>query len=95
MEGNKLDKIYQAAVKTENRFRHISDYLVERYVTAPVGGTLNQAQRDVISKCWAEDMAIGARVVRTKYIMTGVVVGSLVAVVAMHLYKKNPNKAGS
>ena len=59
-------------------FKKAAEYIVKHYVSSPKNGPeLTEEARSVIAVTTAEDMATGARLVRGKYILIGVVIGVL------------------
>ena len=76
MTNSKIEAAYQHSNPEE--FKKAANYIVEHYVSSPKNGPeLDESARSVISAVSAEDMAIGARLVRGKYILIGVVIGAL------------------
>ena len=78
-----FDKIYnQASKQGFEKFKKMSDYMVEHYISPPsLGNVLSKEALDTISTCSAVDMAIGAKLVKRKYIITGVCIGVLASVI--------------
>lgn len=66
------DKLYEIGMKNAEKFRWISDHITKATVT----GTDEENMKN-ISHLSSIDMAMGAEVMKTKHILTGVVIGSV------------------
>ena len=74
-------------------FKKAAEYIVKHYVSSPKNGPeLDESARAVIASVTAEDMATGARLVRNKYVLTGVVIGvvatTVIITIATHTLKE-------
>lgn len=80
MTNSKIEAAYQYS--NPEAFKKAAKYIVKHYVSSPKNGPeLDESARAVIAAVTAEDMATGARLVRGKYILTGVVIGVVVTTV--------------
>ena len=81
----------EAAYKNSNpeQFKKAATYIVEHYVSSSKNGPeLDESARAVIAAVTAEDMATGARLVRGKYILVGVVIGVAITTLVVMSKKK-------
>ena len=77
MTNAKIEAAYQNS--NPDKFKEAAKYVVKHYVSSPKNGPeLTEEACSVIAAVTAEDMATGARLVRGKYILIGVVIGVLV-----------------
>ena len=75
------------------QFKKAADYITQKYVSDPTNGpALDAEARAVISEVTAEDMATGAKLVKGKYILIGVLIG--VAVVTLAVIAINVSSKG-
>ena len=91
MTNAKIEAAYQNS--NPDKFKEAAKYVVKHYVSSPKNGPeLTEEARSVIAAVTAEDMATGARLVRGKYILIGVVIGAVVAMaivtIANHTLKE-------
>lgn len=91
MTNSKIEAAYQHS--NPEAFKKAAAYIVKHYVSSPKNGPeLNESARAVIAAVTAEDMATGARLVRGKYILTGVVIGvvatTVIITIATHTLKE-------
>jgi len=78
-----FNKIYSYGIANAKDFRGVSDQMVKQHVTSIAGGTpLTDAARATISEVASIDMAVGSKLMRNKYILTGILTGVLIGVAA-------------
>lgn len=66
----------------------VSDQMVKQYVTSIAGQIpLSDAARATISEVSSIDMAVGSKLMRNKYILTGVLIGVVATVVVISVAK--------
>ena len=87
-ENARIERIYLNGYENRNKFRPISDYINEKYVTPTPDKELSQEAREVISDCSAVDMAMGAESVKSKYLIIGSLIGIAGTIVLLQIKKK-------
>lgn len=92
MTNSKIEAAYQHS--NPEAFKKAAAYIVKHYVSSPKNGPeLDESARAVIAAVTAEDMATGARLVRGKYILMGVVIGvAVTAVIVTVINQSNKEK---
>ena len=69
-------------------FKKAAEYIVKHYVSSPKNGPeLDESARAVIASVTAEDMATGARLVRGRYVLTGLIIGVVVTTTVVVVMK--------
>ena len=80
---NKIEKAYKLAeVKGFKKFEKTALYIADKYCEFPNGG------KETIVKISAMDMAVGAKLVKNKYLLAGVVIGAVGLYSGQQIYKK-------
>ena len=88
MTNAKIESAYQNS--NPDKFKEAAKYVVKHYVSSPKNGPeLTEEARSVIAAVTAEDMATGARLVRGKYILTGIIIGVVVTTVIVSVIKQS------
>lgn len=88
MTNAKIEAAYQNS--NPDKFKEAAKYVVKHYVSSPKNGPeLTEEARSVIAAVTAEDMATGARLVRGKYILTGIIIGVVVTTVIVSVIKQS------
>ena len=84
----KIEKLYEASMKNAEKFKEMADLVVQTYCTDIEGAALSPESAEGIAKASAVDMAIGAEVVKPKYVIAGVVIGVVTTVATIAIVKK-------
>lgn len=88
MTNAKIEAAYQNS--NPDKFKEAAKYVVKHYVSSPKNGPeLTEEARSVIAAVTAEDMATGARLVRGKYILTGIIIGVVVTTAIVLVIKQS------
>lgn len=88
MTNAKIEEAYKHS--NPEQFKKAAAYIVKHYVSSPKNGPeLDESARAVIATVTAEDMATGARLVRGKYILTGIIIGVVVTTVIVSVIKQS------
>jgi hypothetical protein len=73
-----FNKVYAYGIANAKDFRGVSDQMVAQYVTSITGQVpLSDVARATISEVSSIDMAVGAKLMRNKYILIGVLIGAV------------------
>lgn len=89
MKDSRIDKLYNNDIDEKAKeFRPMSDYIVNKYVTSVEGKKLTQEARMNISFISSVDMAMGAELVKSKYLIIGSLIGIAGTIVLLQIKNK-------
>lgn len=83
-----LDNILKKGYENRDKFSKLARYVVKHDVTPLAGDTLSLTARRRIAEAMSIDMSVGAELVKNKYIVTGMIIGSIITIVVMNSKKE-------
>lgn len=91
----KYKKIYESGCKDYEKFMRFSKWAVKTYVSSDSRNShLTEEALHTIAEVSAIDMAIGSKLTKNKYIITGMIIGGVVVagVMTSKRFKYSPEK---